>query len=98
MSDEIAQAPKEDLVHLNPVREDIPSSHLQTGSSETTESYGAFVKTISTYVTELADDTYRHSAISELEVPQYHSLDVSTPLYTNTMGTTHLRGVTYQHC
>ncbi|SLM37958.1 NLI interacting factor [Lasallia pustulata] len=39
MSDEIAQAPKEDLVHLNADRKDIPNSHLPTGGSETTDSY-----------------------------------------------------------
>lgn len=48
MSDEIAQAPKEDLVHLNADRKDIPNSHLQTGSSETTDSHGSFVKIIYT--------------------------------------------------
>lgn len=46
MSDEIAQAPKEDLVHLNADRKDVPNSHFQTGSSETTDSYGLFVKTL----------------------------------------------------
>lgn len=49
MSDEIAQAPKEDLVHLNADRKDIPNSHLQTGSSETADSYGSFVTTIYKY-------------------------------------------------
>ena len=49
MSDEIAQAPKEDLVHLNVDRKDIPNSHLPTGGSETADRYGSFVKTIYTF-------------------------------------------------
>lgn len=51
MSDEIAQAPKEDLVHLNADRKDIPNSHLPTGGSETTDSYGSFVETLYTFDT-----------------------------------------------
>lgn len=85
MSDEIAQAPKEDLVHLNADRKDIPNSHFQTGSSETTESYGLFVKTIYICLTASADTLCIETAPSpnwssnEPAVGTHQPLTIATP-------------------